>query len=148
MFTNRLALLAYAYVLFFFTTGAVQAGLVTIEPAASEVAVGEVFSLMTLMDFEDTTVGGGMTRTREFERILVNVLGREISVSSNPEVSAAGAYLSARVALNEFTSLEEAALWTRPSLKRLEPDPLESAEYEDHYQRWLQVAEKLEEVGL
>lgn len=63
MFTNRLALLAYTYVLFFFTTGTVQAGLVSIEPADSEVAVGELFSLMTLMDFEDTTVGGGMTLT-------------------------------------------------------------------------------------
>lgn len=63
MFTNRPALLGYIYVLFFFTTGTVQAGLISIEPADSEVAEGELFSLFTLMDFEDATVGGGMTLT-------------------------------------------------------------------------------------
>jgi hypothetical protein len=44
-----------------FSTGAAQANTITITPAASTVNLGDNFTLRVLMDFTDTTVGGGIT---------------------------------------------------------------------------------------
>jgi sugar (pentulose or hexulose) kinase len=93
-------------------------------------------------------VGGGMTRTVSFVRILADVLGREIVTAAAPDVSAIGAYLCARTALGEFASLDEAATSIRPSLSMVEPDPLGCAEYSDHYERWLQVSDQIKGLSL
>jgi autoinducer 2 (AI-2) kinase len=93
-------------------------------------------------------VGGGMTRTPVFNEILSNVLGREIEVSANPQVSALGAYLCARTAIGDFASLEEAAQSIACNLETVEPDIMDSAEYEDHYEQWLEMSDKLQEISL
>lgn len=96
----------------------------------------------------DITVGGGMTRTKSFVRLLTDVLGREIRVSSTAEVSAIGAYLCARTALGDFTSLEEVASSVRPRLQVRRPDPRDSAEYQDYYEGWVRLSGQLEDVSL
>lgn len=96
----------------------------------------------------DIAVGGGMTRSSTFVRILVDVLGREINVSDNPDVSAVGAYLCASTALGEFSSLREAAMSVRSSQQKILPDPLNQAEYNDYYERWQQVNQELQGLGL
>lgn len=78
MFTNRIALLAYGCVLFFFNTGAVHANTVTIQPAASEVTAGEELSLTTLMGFEEATVGGGMTLSLALRRSSLKQRSRNL----------------------------------------------------------------------
>ncbi len=93
-------------------------------------------------------LGGGMTRTPTFVSILKDVLGRETGLSPVPQASALGACLCARVGLGDFRSLEEAAASMAPSLQVLEPDEATAAEYQEHYQRWLQVAEGLKALGL
>lgn len=92
-------------------------------------------------------LGGGMTKTRTFVRILADVLGRQVEVSAQPAVSAFGAYLCADTALGELASLDEAAASARKGLKPLQPDLASATEYEEHYQRWLETAEKLKNIA-
>ena len=93
-------------------------------------------------------VGGGMVRTATWTRILADVLGREIGVSTSLQVSALGACLCARTALGEFGSLEEATSNTGRDLQVLDPDPLRSAQYGDLYQNWLEVSGRLDKISL
>ncbi len=88
-------------------------------------------------------LGGGMTRTQTFVRILVDVLEREIMVSDTPHVSALGAYLCTATALGEFESLDESAAIASARLKCFKPDPLRAAEYSEHYNRWCRLSEQL-----
>ncbi len=92
----------------------------------------------------DVTVGGGMTRSSTWTRILADVLDRELKVVASPQVSGMGAYLSACTALGEYGSLDEAAQEARTRLLSLEPDPLASAEYQDYYAGWLRMASDLQ----
>ena len=97
---------------------------------------------------KDLTLGGGMTRTSTFVGILTDVLGREIRVSTSNNPSALGAYLCARTALGEFASLEEASLSARLGLATLAPDALDSAKYQDCYERWLRLSDQMRGVEL
>ena len=97
---------------------------------------------------QDIALGGGMTLTKTWTRILADVLGEEVLVSSTPEVSGLGAWLCARTASGEFTSLEEAAESVRPLLRGLEPDPVSSVEYQDLYTRWGELSDKLRGMGV
>ena len=93
-------------------------------------------------------VGGGMTRSRSWVKILADVLGRKIEVPANPDVSALGACLCARTALGHFGSLGEAASSARTALKVVEPDPLAAAEYADHYERWVETSDHLGQLEI
>jgi autoinducer 2 (AI-2) kinase len=93
-------------------------------------------------------LGGGMTRTHTFVRILADVLGRQVDVAAQPATSAFGAYLCAATALGEFVSLEEAAEAGRKTLRPVQPDLATATEYEEHYQRWLEAAERLKSINL
>ena len=93
-------------------------------------------------------LGGGMTRTRTFVRLLTDVIGRQIELSSTPQASAQGAYLCARTALGDFQSLEAAAQSVNLRLQSIEPDPLDSAEYQERYERWLRTSEELQSSGM
>ena len=97
---------------------------------------------------KDIALGGGMTRTPTFVKILTDVIGRDMTLSAIPNVSAVGAYLCARTALGEFASLEGAASSVRPRLIALKPDPLDSAEYEDYYERWRQMSNEIQGLSL
>ena len=96
----------------------------------------------------DVTFGGGMTLTPTFAKILTDVLGERLRVSPTAQVGALGAYLCARTALGEYSSLKEAASSVRPLLRDREPDPVDSAEYQDLYQRWNQLSAEFEELRL
>ena len=89
------------------------------------------------------TVGGGMTRTATWVRVLVDVLGRDIGVSYDPNVSATGASLCARTALGDYASLAEAAASRRHAVTDIEPEQPASAEYEDLYERWTELSGRL-----
>lgn len=93
---------------------------------------------------KDVRIGGGMTRTHTFAQIVADVLGRQILVSPNYQVSSLGAALCAAVALGDFKSPEEAAASRR--LTVVEPDPLKAAEYRDYYEQWLEVSKQLESM--
>ena len=47
-------------------------------------------------------LGGGMTRSQAFNRIMVDVLGREITLSRSPDATPIGAALTARTAIGQY----------------------------------------------
>lgn len=96
---------------------------------------------------EEIAVGGGMTLSSTWTRVLVDVLGRQVKVSPAPNVSAAGAFLCASVGIGELASLREAADAAGASLRAIDPEPLAAAEYDGHYQRWLDITHGLQKVG-
>ena len=93
-------------------------------------------------------VGGGMTRSRTFLRALTDVLNRPVRISPGPETTAVGASLCARTSLGAFASLKEAAASVRPAMTVSEPDTRSAAEYDDLYERWLHLADRMEELSL
>lgn len=92
-------------------------------------------------------VGGGMIATSSWVEMLPNVLGRPVEVASAPNVTAAGAYVTAMSALDGHESLLDMAA-ERASTRTLEPSPVDSAEYDDYYQRWKQMGDHLEAAGM
>lgn len=103
---------------------------------------------LTGMAALNISVGGGMTRSAAFVGILADVLGREIGVADNSNVSALGAYLCAGVALGRFGSMDEAAWSIRARLKVIEPDTLNASDYSDLYGNWLQISEQLGKIDV
>lgn len=90
-------------------------------------------------DADEIGLGGGITRSPVFNRIVADVVGREITLSSTPDATAIGASLVARTAIGETQSLSEAAVRHSPDNTRLKPDPQSALEYEDRYQEWLLI---------
>ena len=88
-------------------------------------------------------VGGGMIATSPWVEMLPNVLGRPVEVASAPNITAAGGYVTAMSALDGHESLLDLAEASAVT-STLEPSPLDSAEYDDHYQRWTEMAKHLE----
>ena len=103
---------------------------------------------VTGADAQTVAVGGGMTRTKAFTRILADVIGREIRVSAAPDVSALGAYTCAQVALGEIGSLKDAAAGGFGELTITEPDIANASEYEDRYAQWLQMADLMNSMEI
>ena len=119
---SRAALESFAY--------ALRANLEQVERAAG-------------FDADEIGLGGGITRIPVFNRIVADVVGREVMLSSTPDATAIGASLVARTAIGEAPSLSEAAARRSPDDTRLKPDPQSALEYEDRYQEWLQIQESL-----
>ena len=89
------------------------------------------------------SLGGGLSRLSTFRQILPQVLGRPISMSRQPDTTAIGAAMIARTAIGEFDSLTEPATMLSRRAQTMEPDPAEAAEYQDHYEQWLEVHESI-----
>lgn len=94
------------------------------------------------------SLGGGMTRTEVFPKILTDVMGRDVLLAADPDVTAKGAYLSARKAMGDFSSLEEAAGEAAKDMQTLKPEPRHAAEYEDYYQAWSSLSASLKKVDI
>lgn len=94
-------------------------------------------------DADKIALGGRITRSALFNRIMTDALGREIMLSSTPDATALGASLVAQTAIGQESSLAEAAI--RRSLDNvvLRPDAQNSSEYDDRYHEWLQVQRAL-----
>ena len=91
-------------------------------------------------------LGGGMTAASTWVEMLPDVLGRPVEVASEPDVTAAGARVTAEAALDGVDSLVGHAESVAAS-RTIEPRSVESAEYEYHYMRWTEMAGHLESTG-
>lgn len=89
------------------------------------------------------SVGGGMAASKTFLRILTNVIGKPIRVDSDPRSTARGAALAARITLGDYKNFDEAAESVQPQLETMQPDPLDTAEYDDLYEEWTATGETL-----
>ncbi len=87
-------------------------------------------------------LSGGMAQGRVFPQLLADVLGTNVRLH-HPRASAIGAALLA--------AGKEAANRLAPAAAAqstgLEPDPRRGSEYEDLYQRWLRLRQRLQELG-
>ena len=89
----------------------------------------------------DVALGGGLSRSNTFREILPNVLGRPISIRRQPDATTRGCAMIARTAIGYYDSLTESAMATSHDAMTLEPDPLSKAEYEDHFEHWMEIHE-------
>jgi sugar (pentulose or hexulose) kinase len=90
-------------------------------------------------------LGGGMSRSQTFARVLADVLGREVWVSPFPQVSAHGAAMAAAVSAGFYPDLKAASQAMALEQRKVEPQPVNVVEYQEHYQRWLAVYQRLQE---
>ncbi len=98
------------------------------------------------MSAGSVALGGGMTAASTWVEMLPDVLGRPVQVSSEPDVTAAGARVTAEAALQGVDSLVGYAE-SEAASRTIEPRSVESAEYEYHYMRWTEMARHLESAG-
>ena len=94
------------------------------------------------------SLGGGMTRTKSFVRIMSDVMGRPIEVSNSPESTAIGAAHVARAAIGQFASLTDAIESTRSLTRTMDPNPHTAADYQDLYRAWLDTQHALGKIPL
>ncbi len=89
-------------------------------------------------------VGGGMTRTALFARVLADVMSRPVHAAPTPEVSLQGAALAAEASLEGAGALDQLALAARDGLREVTPDPVSQHEYQEHYARWLDAQSRMQ----
>jgi autoinducer 2 (AI-2) kinase len=90
-------------------------------------------------------LGGGMSRSRVFPRILCDVIGLPLDVASAPETSALGAAIVVSPALGLHDTIEHAAKAMTGGRNILEPNAKVSAAYDDYYHRWQDMTRTLEQ---
>jgi sugar (pentulose or hexulose) kinase len=93
-------------------------------------------------------LGGGMARSTTFSAILADVVGRVVHLSPEAQVSGHGAALAASVAAGHHDSLESAVQTLSAKKKRLEPNGANSLEYQEHYQQWQTIYNRLQDDSL
>ena len=90
--------------------------------------------------------GGGMTASSTWVSMLPDVLGRPVQVASEPDVTAVGARFTAEAALDGVDSVVGYAESVAAS-RTIEPELVKSAEYDDYYAGWTEMARHLESAG-
>jgi sugar (pentulose or hexulose) kinase len=93
------------------------------------------------------SLGGGLSRSQCLAQMLADVLGEPVSVAATSNTTGLGAALCAAVGAGLFPSLEAASEAMAPRPKLVSPDPTNSADYPDHYQRWLAAWQRLSELS-
>ena len=95
-------------------------------------------------------LGGGMAQSDGLARVIADVLDRNLWRSNTPQVSCRGAAAAAAVAAGIYVTTTEAAQSLAPMGQWVEPDRGNALEYEDHYQEWVKLYDKLQDgkVGL
>lgn len=91
-------------------------------------------------------LGGGMSRSSLFARIVADVIDRPVHVAAHPETSAVGAAALAAVATGLHSSPDEAVI-AMCGCETVEPVLATSAAYEDVYARWCALADGIERVA-
>jgi sugar (pentulose or hexulose) kinase len=91
-------------------------------------------------------IGGNMTRSSGFRRMLPDILDRSVRVAGVQEVSALGNAMLAAAGSGIYSGINEAMAEMRSEMTVYEPDILAAAEYAEHYQQWLEIVKKLQEL--
>ena len=96
---------------------------------------------------ETLSVAGGMASNATLMQIVADVTGIPVQCSSYPEATARGAASAAGVAARLFSSLPEAVDNTSDSPITYTPCNSIAADYEFHYERWLNMSQGLHKLG-
>jgi autoinducer 2 (AI-2) kinase len=92
-------------------------------------------------------LGGGMSRSDLFARIVADVIDRPVDVARTPETSALGAAMLAFTAIGTYSSIGAATRAMAPGGRTIAPRSAASAEYEDYYMRWCQLSDHMAEAN-
>ena len=95
---------------------------------------------------DSIAASGGLTASRTFCRILTDVLGSPVRVTA-AESSALGAAICAAAGAGWYAGLPAAARRMAARGRTLKPEAGAALEYNEHFQRWLGMAHRLEEAG-
>ena len=95
---------------------------------------------------EAVSIGGGLTRSRTFLDVLVNVVEPPLYVSRSPEVSLLGTITLAAAAVDDGLSLEDGLHARRTELRQLQPSSALVEEYRYLFDAWLSREQKLLEL--
>lgn len=93
-------------------------------------------------------LGGGMSRSALFARVLADVLGRPVRVARSPESTALGAACLAAAALGSYASAAHAAQALGERACVIEPDDATAATYDDVYARWCAMTDAFERLAV
>lgn len=92
-------------------------------------------------------IGGGLTRSSTFVRILADVLRLPLAVSSAPSVSALGACACGAAAVGLYADVAAASRAMAAPTTLAPTDRGAQAEYLDTYERWLQAYRSLRSLS-
>ncbi|MBI4306304.1 MAG: FGGY-family carbohydrate kinase [Chloroflexi bacterium] len=92
-------------------------------------------------------VGGGMTRSAAFRRVVADVVKRPVRIGRD-DASLIGAITLAATAVGEGPGLIDALRLRARSCRPIEPDPLAAEEYEGLFEQWKHRGDILKQIGL
>ena len=102
---------------------------------------------VTDVDSSELYLGGGMASSRSLAKTLADVLGIPVRRITTTQVSARGAAILAGTAPSNFQNLREAAQAAIQDCEEVEPGSTsDMAQYEECYQQWLSLYERLDWV--
>jgi autoinducer 2 (AI-2) kinase len=116
-----------------------------IEEAAAYVARGhrDIIADLTGLRFGEVVFTGGAGRGRLWPQIMADVLGVPVHIPAVTESSALGAAICAGTGAGLYSGLLE----LRPGLRRraatFEPDPAAAAAYDERYETWREVYQRM-----
>ncbi len=97
-------------------------------------------------DISTIKIGGGLMRNECLTQILPSILSVPVVFADVIEISALGAAMLAATGSGVYSSLSEALPAMQSPLKVVEPDRLMTAEYAEHFHRWLSISQKLNQM--
>ncbi|MBR61759.1 MAG: hypothetical protein CL904_03750 [Dehalococcoidia bacterium] len=92
-------------------------------------------------------LGGGMARSDTFTQIIADILNMKINIADTYNANAMGGFIAGIVALNEYSSLTEAATEIKSLLSVKSPNPSNALEYKDLYDNWKKTSAKLNSIN-
>ena len=96
---------------------------------------------------ETLHICGGMASSDTLIQTLADVTGASVVKNRYPEATARGAAMAAAVAAGIYSNLSEAVARRDGGILVYDPDPSTAAEYQGHYERWLEAAGHLAQCG-
>lgn len=84
-----------------------------------------------------------MSKSGVLAGALASVLEIPVRRARDSQVSAVGAAAAAWISAGDFSSLEDSVEGQQPDLEEFLPQPIQTAEYLDHYHRWLETFHSL-----
>ena len=88
-------------------------------------------------------LGGGLSRSSTFRKILPDVLNRPVSMYGHFDATIRGCAAVARTALGEYKSLSESAMVMSQESRTSVPDEATAFEYQGFYEDWLELNEDI-----
>jgi autoinducer 2 (AI-2) kinase len=92
-------------------------------------------------------IGGGLTQSETFVGLLADVVGEPVKIARTPSVSALGAAICGAVGVGLYADIQEASREMCSDAYVSEPERVRQACYQDAYESWKQVYDRIESLS-